>query len=108
MGTFRRGPFEDAHGLTVAGYDQTMGEFSGRLEGVNDLGATLATDDGRLAFFPWDSVARIMLTMSGLWGWPKDARSMGIPLWVFPFTNSSGVRATPGHGATGRPRPPAL
>ena len=54
--------FEDAHGLTVAGYDQAMGEFSGRLEDVNALGATLATDEGPLAFFPWDSVARIMLT----------------------------------------------
>jgi hypothetical protein len=39
-----------------------MGEFSGRLEGVNELGATLATEDGRLAFFPWTSVARIVLT----------------------------------------------
>lgn len=55
-------PFEDAHGLVAAGYDQAMGEFSGRLEGVNDLGATLATEDGHLAFFPWDSVARIVLT----------------------------------------------
>jgi hypothetical protein len=55
-------PFEDAHGRLVAGYEQAMGEFSGRLEGVNDLGATLATEDGRLAFFPWTSVARIVLT----------------------------------------------
>ena len=54
-------PFEDAHGRVVPGYDQAMGEFSGRLEGVNDLGATLATEDGRLAFFPWTSVARIVL-----------------------------------------------
>ena len=29
-------PFEDAHGRVVAGYDQAMGEFSGRLEGVNE------------------------------------------------------------------------
>jgi hypothetical protein len=55
-------PFEDAHGLIVAGYDQAIGEFSGRLGGVNDLGATLAMEDARLAFFPWDSVARIVLT----------------------------------------------
>ena len=54
-------PFEDAHGRIVAGYDQAMGEFSGRLEGVNELGAILATEDGRLAFFPWASVARIVL-----------------------------------------------
>jgi hypothetical protein len=54
-------PFEDSHGRIVAGYDQAMGEFSGRLEGVNDLGATLAEEDNRLAFFPWASVARIML-----------------------------------------------
>ena len=54
-------PFEDAHGRVVAGYEQAMGEFSGRLEGVNELGATLATEDGRLAFFPWTSVARIVL-----------------------------------------------
>ncbi len=54
-------PFEDAHGRIVPGYDQAMGEFSGRLEGVNDLGATLAAEDGRLAFFPWASVARIVL-----------------------------------------------
>ena len=53
-------PFEDAHGRIVAGYDQAMGEFSGRLEGVNELGATLATEDGRLAFFPWASIARIV------------------------------------------------
>jgi hypothetical protein len=38
-------PFEDSHGRIVAGYDQAMGEFSGRLEGVNDLGATLAVED---------------------------------------------------------------
>jgi hypothetical protein len=54
-------PFEDAHGLVAAGYDQAMGEFSGRLEGVNELGATLATEHGPLAFFPWASVARIVL-----------------------------------------------
>lgn len=54
-------PFEDSHGRIVAGYDQAMGEFSGRLEGVNDLGATLAVEDNCLAFFPWASVARIML-----------------------------------------------
>ena len=54
-------PFEDVHGRIAPGYSQAMGEFSGRLEGVNDLGATLATEDGRLAFFPWASVARIML-----------------------------------------------
>ena len=53
--------FEDAHGRVVPGYDQAIGEFSGRLEGVNDLGATLATEDGRLAFFPWTSIARIVL-----------------------------------------------
>lgn len=54
-------PFEDAHGRIVAGYDQAMDKFSGRLEGVNDLGATLAIEDGVLAFFPWDAVARIMM-----------------------------------------------
>jgi hypothetical protein len=54
-------PFEDTHGRIVAGYEQAMGEFSGRLEGVNDLGATLAVEDNCLAFFPWASVARIML-----------------------------------------------
>ena len=54
-------PFEDVHGRIVAGYDQAMREFSGRLESVNDLGAALAMEDGRLAFFPWYSVARIML-----------------------------------------------
>jgi hypothetical protein len=53
--------FEDAHGRVVPGYDQAIGEFSGRLESVNDLGATLATVDGRLAFFPWTSIARIVL-----------------------------------------------
>jgi hypothetical protein len=54
-------PLEEAHGLVDAGYDQAMGEFSGRLEGVNDLGSTLAMENGSLAFFPWYSVARIML-----------------------------------------------
>jgi hypothetical protein len=52
---------ENTHGLVAAGYDQAMGEFSGRLEGVNDLGSTLAMEKGRLTFFPWYSVARIML-----------------------------------------------
>jgi hypothetical protein len=28
-------PFEDAHGRTAPGYGQAMGEFSGRLEGIN-------------------------------------------------------------------------
>ena len=54
-------PFEDAHGRIAPGYDQAMGEFGGRLEGINELGATLDTEDGRLAFFPWASVARIVL-----------------------------------------------
>ncbi len=54
-------PFEDTHSLIAAGYDQAMGEFSGRLESVNDLGSTLAMENGRLAFFPWHSVARIIL-----------------------------------------------
>ena len=54
-------PFEDPHGRIVRGYDQAMGEFSGRLEGVNELGATLTTENGQLAFFPWTSVARIVL-----------------------------------------------
>ena len=54
-------PFEDAHGRIVPGYGQAIGEFSGRLESVNELGATLAIEDGRLAFFPWASVARIVL-----------------------------------------------
>jgi hypothetical protein len=54
-------PFEDAHGCIAAGYDQAMGEFSGRFEAVNELGATLATEHGRLAFFPWASVGRIVL-----------------------------------------------
>jgi hypothetical protein len=54
-------PFEDTHGHIAAGYDQAMGEFSGRLEGVSDLGSTLAMENGRLAFFPWYSVARIIL-----------------------------------------------
>jgi hypothetical protein len=54
-------PFEDTHGRIVPGYNQAMGEFSGRLEGVNELGATLATENGQLAFFPWASVARIVL-----------------------------------------------
>jgi hypothetical protein len=54
-------PFENAHGRIVPGYDQAMGEFGGRLESVNELGATIATKDGHLAFFPWASVARIVL-----------------------------------------------
>jgi hypothetical protein len=54
-------PFEDARGRLAAGYDQAMGEFSGRLEGVNDLGTTLTMEDTRIAFFPWASVARIVL-----------------------------------------------
>lgn len=54
-------PYEDSHGRIVPGYDQAIGEFSGRLESVNDLGATLAMKDGCLAFFPWASVARIVL-----------------------------------------------
>ena len=54
-------PLEDTHGRIVSGYDQAMGEFSGRLEGVNDLGPTLTMEDGRLALFPWASVARIVL-----------------------------------------------
>jgi hypothetical protein len=54
-------PFEDAHGRLISGYDQAMGQFSGRLEDVNDLGTTLTMEDGRLAFFPWASVARIVL-----------------------------------------------
>jgi len=54
-------PFEDAHGRTAPGYGQAMGEFSGRLEGINELGATLATESGQLAFFPWASVVRIVL-----------------------------------------------
>jgi hypothetical protein len=54
-------PFEDAHGRIAPGYGQAMGEFSGRLEGINELGATLATENGQLAFFPWASVARIVL-----------------------------------------------
>jgi hypothetical protein len=56
-------PFEDTHGRIVPGYAQAMREFSGRLESVNDLGATLAMEDERLAFFPWYSVARIMPDM---------------------------------------------
>ena len=56
-------PFEDARGLIVAGYDLAMGEFSGRLESVNDLGITLAMKDARFAFFPWNALARIMLAM---------------------------------------------
>ena len=55
-------PFEDAHGRIAPGYDQAMGEFRGRLEGVNDLGTTLAMKDSQLAFFPWASVARIVVT----------------------------------------------
>jgi hypothetical protein len=54
-------PLEDTHGRIVSGYDQAMGEFSGRLEGVNDLGATLTMEDTRIVFFPWASVARIVL-----------------------------------------------
>ena len=54
-------PFEDAHGRIAPGYDRAMGKFSGRLESVNELGATLAAEDGQLAFFPWTSVARIVL-----------------------------------------------
>ncbi len=54
-------PLEDTHGRIVSGYDQAMGEFSGRLESVNDLGTTLTMEDARIAFFPWASVARIVL-----------------------------------------------
>jgi len=54
-------PFEDAHGRIAPGYGQAMDEFSGRLEGINELGATLATENGQLAFFPWASVARTVL-----------------------------------------------
>ena len=54
-------PFEDVHGRTMPGYDQAMGEFGGRLEGVNDLGATLQMEDDRLGFFSWHAVARIIL-----------------------------------------------
>ncbi len=54
-------PFEDARGRLAAGYDQAIGEFSGQLKGVNDLGTTLAIEDESLAFFPWCSVARIVL-----------------------------------------------
>jgi hypothetical protein len=54
-------PLEDTHGRTVAGYDQAMGEFSGRLQGVNELGATFTMENARIAFFPWSSVARIVL-----------------------------------------------
>ena len=54
-------PFEDTHGRIVYGYDQAMGRFSGCLEGVNDLGTTLTMEDGHLAFFPWASVARMLL-----------------------------------------------
>jgi hypothetical protein len=54
-------PLEDTHGRIVSGYDQAMGEFSGRLEGVNDLGVTLTMEDTRIVFFPWASVARIVL-----------------------------------------------
>jgi hypothetical protein len=56
-------PFEDAHGRIVPGYDRAIGEFSGRLESVNDLGVTLAMKDRHLAFFPWTSIARIVLAM---------------------------------------------
>jgi hypothetical protein len=52
----------ERHGRIVPGYDPAMGEFRGRLEGINDLGATLAMKDSCLAFFPWASVARIVLT----------------------------------------------
>jgi hypothetical protein len=45
-------PFEDTHGRVVSGYDQAMGQFSGRFEGVNDLGTTLVMEDGRLASSP--------------------------------------------------------
>jgi hypothetical protein len=55
-------PLEDTHGRIVSGYDQAMGEFSGRLESVNDLGVTLTMADARIVFFPWASVARIALT----------------------------------------------
>ena len=54
-------PFEDTHGRIVAGYDQAIGEFSGRLQGVNDLGAILKMEDARIAFFPWASVVRMLL-----------------------------------------------
>lgn len=54
-------PLEDTHGRIVSGYDQAIGEFSGRLEGVDDLGPTLTMENGSLAFFPWYSVARIVL-----------------------------------------------
>jgi hypothetical protein len=54
-------PLEDTHGRTVSGYDQATGQFSGCLESVNDLGVTLTMEDGRSAFFPWASVARIVL-----------------------------------------------
>ncbi len=54
-------PFEDTHGRIVSGYDQAIGQFSGRLDSVNDLGVTLTMEDGRTAFFPWASVARIVL-----------------------------------------------
>jgi hypothetical protein len=52
---------EDTHGRIVSSYDQAMGQFSGRLEGVNDLGVILTMKDARIAFFPWASVARIVL-----------------------------------------------
>jgi hypothetical protein len=54
-------PFEDTHGRIVSGYEKAMGQFSGRLEGVNDLGATLTMENAHIAFFPWASVARIVL-----------------------------------------------
>ncbi len=54
-------PLEDTHGRTVSGYDQAMGQLSGRLEGVNDLELTLAMENARIAFFPWSSIARIVL-----------------------------------------------
>ncbi len=52
---------EDSHGRIVSGYGQVMGQFIGRLESVNDLGVTLTMEDARIAFFPWASVARIVL-----------------------------------------------
>ncbi len=54
-------PFEDTHGRIIAGYDQAMGEFRGRLQDVNELGATVTMEEARIAFFPWASVARIVL-----------------------------------------------
>ena len=54
-------PLEDTHGRIVSGYDQAMGQFSGRLASVNDLGATLTMENARIAFFPWALVTRIVL-----------------------------------------------